>query len=47
MPKGKKYVNGTLLKVLRDMSAAGELTKVKGSFKVSADYKKKLAVSPF
>ena len=47
MPKGKKYVNGTLLKVLRDMSAAGELTKVKGSFKVSADYKKKLVVSPF
>ena len=42
---GKKWSNGTFLKVLNDMTAAGDLIKVKASFKLSPEFKKKLAVS--
>ena len=45
LPKGKTYQNGTLLKVLRDMVSSGDLVKTKGSYKLSAEYKKKLTVS--
>ena len=45
MPKGKNYVNGTLLKVLRNMVASGELVQVKQSYKLSPEFKKSLAVS--
>jgi hypothetical protein len=42
---GKTWANGTFLKVLKDMVASGDLVKVKGSYKLSPEYKKKLAVS--
>ena len=42
---GKKWSNGTFLKVLKDMVAAGDLVQVKGSYKLSADFKKAAAVS--
>ena len=41
----KKWANGTFLKVLKDMVAAGDLVQVKGSYKLSADFKKAAAVS--
>ena len=39
---GKKWANGTFLKVLKDMVAAGDLVQVKGSFKLSPVTKNKL-----
>ena len=42
---GKKWANGTFLKVLKDMVAAGDLVQVKGSFKLSPEFKKAAAVS--
>ena len=43
--KGKAFANGMFLKVLKDMVAAGDLVQVKGSYKLSADFKKAAAVS--
>jgi len=40
---GKKWANGTFLKVLKDMVAAGDLVQNKGSYKLSADFKKAAA----
>ena len=41
MPKDKKYMNGMLLKALKTGVASGDFVKVKGSYKLSADFKKK------
>ena len=43
--KGKAFANGMFLKVLKDMVAAGDLVQVKGSFKLSPEFKKAAAVS--
>ena len=43
--KGKTFANGMFLKVLKDMVAAGDLVQVKGSFKLSPEFKKAAAVS--
>ena len=41
----REWANGTFLEVLKNMVAAGDLVQVKGSYKFSADFKKKVAAS--
>ena len=40
LPKDKKWLNATFLAALKNGVAAGELVKVKSSYKLSADFKK-------
>ena len=40
IPRGKDYKNGVFLLTLKRAVAAGTLTQTKGSYKLSADYKK-------
>ena len=42
---GKKFANGTFLKTLKDMVAAGDLVPVKQHYKLSTGLKKSLVVS--
>ena len=42
MPKDKKWLNATYLSALKSAVAKGELVQSKNSYKLSADYKKKL-----
>ena len=43
LPQDKKWANSTFLTVLKAGVANGDFVKVKGSYKLSADLKKKLA----
>ena len=42
LPADKKWINGMFLKALKDGVAAGDLVQVEDSFKLSADFKKKV-----
>jgi histone H1/5 len=42
MPKDKKWLNATFLTALKNGVAADEFVKIKASYKLSADFKKKL-----
>lgn len=43
LPQDKQWQNGTFLSALKSAVAAGELVQVKNSYKLSADFKKKIA----
>ena len=45
MPADKKWMNAMFLKALKDGVKAGDFTQAKGSYKLSADYKKKVAAA--
>merc|ERR1712032_1290303 len=45
LPKDKKWLNGMFLNALKKAVADGDLTKVKGSYKLSAAYKAKAAAA--
>lgn len=40
-PQDKKWANGIFLSVLKSMVASGDIVQTKGSFKLSASFKKK------
>jgi histone H1/5 len=40
-PQDKKWANGMFLSVLKSMVASGDIVQTKGSFKLSANFKKK------
>ena len=42
LPKGKKWLNATFLSALKSGVAAGDFVKIKNSYKLSAEFKKKL-----
>jgi hypothetical protein len=41
LPQDKKWANGTFLSVLKTLVTSGDLVQLKGSYKLSADFKKK------
>ncbi|KAL3934089.1 MAG: hypothetical protein SGBAC_010116 [Bacillariaceae sp.] len=41
LPKTKKWINGTFLKVLKTGVANGEFVQIKNSYKLSPEFKKK------
>jgi histone H1/5 len=43
LPKDKKWLNATFLNALKSGVAAAEFVQVKNSYKLSADFKKKLS----
>ena len=43
MPKDKKWANGMFLNILKSMVTSGDLVQIKGSYKLSPDFKKKRA----
>ena len=45
LPKDKKWLNGMFLSALKKAVADGDLTKVKGSYKLSPAYKAKAAAA--
>ena len=45
LPKDKKWLNGMFLKALKAGVASGDFVQVKGSYKLSADFKKKSSKS--
>ena len=45
LPKDKVWQNAIFLKTLKSMTAAGDLVQVKNSYKLSADFKKKVTKS--
>ena len=45
LPKDKKWLNGMFLNALKKAVADGNLAQTKGSYKLSADYKKKAAAA--
>ena len=45
MPTSKKWLNGTFLNASKKAVANGDLTKSKGSYKLTADFKKKGAAA--
>jgi histone H1/5 len=46
LPKEKKWMNATFLKVLKTGVAAGDFVQIKNSYKMSADFKKKVGKKP-
>lgn len=46
LPKDKKWINGTFLKVLKAGVANGEFVQVKNSYKLSPEFKKKTTKKP-
>ena len=44
LPKDKKWMNATFLSALKSGVASGDFVKVKNSYKLSADFKKKVRV---
>lgn len=45
MPASKKWLNGMFLNALKKAVADGDLAKTKGSYKLTADFKKKAAAA--
>ena len=45
LPKDKKWLNGMFLNALKKAVADGDLVQVKGSYKLSPEYKKKAAAA--
>jgi len=43
LPQDKKWANGTFLSLLKSLVSSGDLVQLKGSYKLSADFKKKRA----
>lgn len=41
LPQDKKWANGMFLSVLKSMVTSGDIVQTKGSYKLSADFKKK------
>ncbi|CAJ1925111.1 unnamed protein product [Cylindrotheca closterium] len=46
LPKDKKWINGTFLKVLKTGVANGEFVQIKNSYKLSPEFKKKVTKKP-
>jgi histone H1/5 len=46
LPKDKKWINGTFLKVLKTGVANGEFVQIKNSYKLSPEFKKKVGKKP-
>lgn len=46
LPKTKKWINGTFLKVLKTGVANGEFVQIKNSYKLSPEFKKKVGKKP-
>ena len=43
LPAGKKWMNTTFLTALKSLTTAGDLIQIKSSYKLSPEYKKKVA----
>lgn len=41
LPQDKKWANGMFLSILKSMVTSGDLVQTKGSYKLSAEFKKK------